>query len=197
MSVRWTVGLFVYLAPVVAPALTYAQTATGVVAAHGAVPPSVPSVKPHRKVRAKYDAVADSTRWSVVTHKGKYFLTWQRPRLTWSAAYTGHELDAQSPREVVLEFRTQEPQVALDSRLVITSGAGGRLEVGSSGAYSDPGVLTWSHFMRFGVPCAELARVLVEENVSVTVGGIREQLKPDHVRALRSLLDRVGAWPPR
>ncbi|HUQ15871.1 MAG TPA: hypothetical protein VM094_07430 [Gemmatimonadales bacterium] len=75
-------------------------------------------------MRAKYDAVADSTRWSVVTHKGKYFLTVQRPRLTWSAAYAGHELDAQSPREVVLEFRTQEPQAALDSRLAITSGGG-------------------------------------------------------------------------
>ncbi len=96
----------------------------------------------------------------------------------------------------MLEFRTQEPQAALDSRLVITSGEGERLEVGSSGAFSDPGVQTWSHFMRFAVPCAELARALVNEEVTVTVGGIRERLKPDHVRALRSLLDRVGAWPP-
>ena len=195
MSVRWTVGLLVCLAPSVAPASTYAQTATSVPAATGASAPPVPSAKPHRKVRSNYDAVADSTRWSVVTHKGKYFLTIQRPRLTWSAAYAGHELDAQSPREVVLEFRTQEPQAALDSRLAITSGGGEGLEVGSSGAYSDPGVLTWSHFMRFGVPCAELARVLVDEDVTVTVGGISERLKPDHVRALRSLLDRVGAWP--
>jgi len=197
MSVRWTVGLLVCLATNVAPAPTYAQAATSVAAAAGAVAPPVPSAKPHRKVRSNYDAVADSTRWSVVTHKGKYFLTIQRPRLTWSAAYAGHELDAQSPREVVLEFRTQEPQAALDSRLAITSGGGEGLEVGSSGAYSDPGVLTWSHFMRFGVPCAELARVLVDEDVTVTVGGIRERLKPDHVRALRSLLDRVGAWPPQ
>ena len=197
MSVRWTVGLLVCLAPSVVPASIYAQNATGVTAAAGATSPPVPSAKPHRKVRAEYDAVADSTRWSVVTHRGKYFLTIQRPRLTWSAAYAGHRLGAQSPRDVVLEFRTQEPQAALDSRLVITSGGEGRLEVGSSGAYSDPGVLTWSHFMRFVMPSAELARVLVNEDVTVTVGGISERLKPDHVQALRSLLSQVEAWPPR
>jgi len=48
------------------------------------------------------------------------------------------------------------------------------------------------------VPCAELARALVNEDVAVTVtvGGIRERLTPDHVRALRSLLEQVGSWPP-
>jgi hypothetical protein len=197
MSVRWTVGLFVCLGQSVAPTPTYAQIATSVAGETEAAVPPVTSAGPHRMVRAKYDAVTDSTRWSVVTHKGKYFLTIQRPRLTWSAAYGGHAREAQSSREVVLEFRTQEPQAALDSRLVITSRGGDRLELGSSGAYSDPGVLTWSHFMRFRVPCAELAPVLVDEDVTITVGGIRERLKPDHVRALRSLLDQVGAWPPR
>lgn len=195
MSVRWTVGLLVCLTAGVVFTPVYAQNATSAVAPFEVVSPRTPTVKPPKKVRATYDSAADSTHWSVVTHKGKYFLTWQRPRLTWSVVYAGRELGGQSPGEVVLEFRTQEPQVALDSRLVITSGTGQRIEVGSSGAYSDPGVLTWSHFMRFGVPCAELARVLVDEDVTVTVGGISEGLKPDHVRALRSLLDQVGAWP--
>lgn len=197
MSVRWTVCLLVTLAASVAPTTTYAQTATDTETLPGVVSPRAPTVKPHKKVRAKYDSATDSTRWSVVSHKGRYFLWWQRPRLTWSVAHAGRELGTQSPRDVVLEFRTQAPQVALDGRLLIASGGGERLEVGSSGAYSDPGVQTWSHFMRFGVPRAELAQVLVSEDVTVTVGGIRERLKPDHVRALRSLLDRVGAWPPR
>jgi hypothetical protein len=70
---------------------------------------------------------------------------------------------------VLLEFRTQEPQAALDSRLVITSADGERLEVGSSGAYSDPGVLTWSHCMRFRIPCSDLARVLASADVTITV----------------------------
>jgi hypothetical protein len=148
-------------------------------------------------VWAKYDGLTDSTRWSVVTHKGRYFLTIQRPRLTWSVAYAGRELGTQSPREVQLEFRTQEPQAALDSRLVISSAGGEPLEVGSSGAFSDPGVVTWSHFMRFGVPCAELVRLLAGEEVTIAVGGIRERLKPDQVLALRGLLQHTGAWPPR
>jgi hypothetical protein len=96
-----------------------------------------------------------------------------------------------------LEFRTQEPQAALDSRLVISSAGGEPLEVGSSGAFSDPGVVTWSHFMRFGVPGAELVRLLAGEEVTIAVGGIRERLKPDQVLALRGLLQHTGAWPPR
>jgi hypothetical protein len=196
MSLRWTVGLLVYLLPGVAPMPTYAQIPPSAAPAFGITSPSVTTTKTHKKVRAKYDSTADSTHWSVVTHKGKYFLTWQRPRLTWSVAHAGRELNGQSPREVLLEFRTQEPQAAMDSRLVITSGGGEQLEVGSLGARSDPGVVTWSHFMRFGIPCAELAGALASEDVTVSVGGIREHLKPDQVRALRSLLDRVGAWPP-
>lgn len=197
MSVRWTVGLFVCVAPSVAAMPVYAQDAAGAMAARDTAPPSIPRPEPHRNVRAKYDGPVDSTRWSVLTHKGKYFLWVQRPRLTWSVAHAGREPGGQPPQEVTLEFRTQQPQVALDSRLVIASGGGDRLEVASSGAYSDPGVVTWSHFMRFGVPGAELARVLAGEDVTVTVGGIHERLKPDHVEALRSLLEQIGTWPMR
>jgi hypothetical protein len=142
-----------------------------------------------------YDSTVDSTRWSLVTHKGRYLLTIQRPRLTWTGARQGREPGAPASA-VVLEFRTQAPQAALDSRLVISSPAGARLELGSSGSSSDPGVVTWSHFMRFQVPCDELARLLVSGEATIVVGGIRERLKADHVRALRYLLDRLGAWPP-
>jgi hypothetical protein len=130
-----------------------------------------------------------------VTHKGRYFLTVQRPRLTWTGARRGRE-PGEPATTILLEFRTQEPQAALDSRLLISSATGTQLEAGSSGSYSDPGVITWSHFMRFEVPCDELARVLVADEATLVVGGIRERLKPDHVRALRYLLDRLGAWPP-
>ena len=197
MHVRWTIGLLVCLTPGVAPGRIYAQAATGPLSLAGAASRPAPPPRPHRRLRAKYDPVGDSTRWSVVTHKGKYFLTIQRPRLSWSVAYAGRERGEQSPAEVVLEFRTQEPQVALDRRLRIASAAGDSLEVGSSGAFSDPGVLTWSHFMRFAVPCADLARLLESDGVALSVGGIRERLKPDHILALRSLLELAGAWHPR
>jgi hypothetical protein len=70
-----------------------------------------------------------------------------------------------------------------------------QLEVSSAGASSDPGVQTWSHFMRFRIPCAALAEVLTSEQVQLSIGGISEHFQPDHLEALRDLLSRVGAWP--
>jgi hypothetical protein len=196
MSVRWTVNLLVCAVPCVAGLPVAAQDATVTPVSAEVLAPPLPVATRHGKVRAVYDSTADSTRWTLVTHKGRYFLTIQRPRLTWTGARHGRE-PGEPAATVQLEFRTQEPQVALDSRLLIHSAAGAQVEVGSSGSYSDPGVVTWSHFMRFEVPCDELARVLVSDEATVVVGGIRERLKPDHVRALRYLLDRLGAWPPQ
>lgn len=79
---------------------------------------------------------------------------------------------------------------------MIESSTGLRIEVASTGAHSEPGVQTWSHFMRFPVPSGELAQVLAGDQVTVLVGGIRERLKPEHINAVRDLLNRVGAWPP-
>jgi hypothetical protein len=170
------------------------QTATRHLLTAIALPPAAGRFHHHKVLQAAYDSLADSTRLSVVTHKGKYFLTVQRPRLTWSVAYEGQAPTGRPP-EVQLEFRTQSPQVAADSRLRIEYGSAQRLEVVSRGAYSDPGMLTWSHFMHFPVPTAALARILESDSVLVTVGGIVERLKPEQREALRDLLARVGAWP--
>ena len=64
-----------------------------------------------------------------------------------------------------------------------------------AGAFSDPGIQTWSHYMSFPVPSAGLAAVLAGNEVTVTVGGITARFKRDQVEALRDLIDRVGAWP--
>ena len=93
-----------------------------------------------------------------------------------------------------MEFRTEAPQVAMNSQLTVSFAAGRRLEIPSAGAYSDPGV-TWSHFMRFPVPSLDLAEALRTDTVSVTVGCITERLKADQINTLRDLLARVGAWP--
>jgi hypothetical protein len=160
----------------------------------GAVPPAVAKFQHHKKLRAAYDSVADSTRLSVVTHKGQYFITVKRPRLTWSVVYAGQRPGAMIPSEVWLEFRTQAPQVALNSRLELLYGNGERLGVPSAGAYSDPGIQTWSHFMRFPIPIAAFAGVIRTQKVLVSVGGVSEYLQPDHLEALRDLLSRVGAY---
>jgi hypothetical protein len=195
MTVRWFARVPVYLAFCVAPGLLGAQTPAGPRLAKAAAPPAVQPFQHHKTLLAAYDSVADSTHLSVVTHKGKYFLTMQRPRLTWSVVYPGREPGATPPTQMELEFRTQEPQAAKDSRLVILYGSGQQLEVQSTGGYSDPGVQTWSYFMRFPVSCADLAEALGSDQVRVTVGGISERMKPDQAEALRDLLSRVGAWP--
>ncbi|MGH7527692.1 MAG: hypothetical protein ACREMX_13425 [Gemmatimonadales bacterium] len=193
MSVRWTVSLPVCLAAFVATAPLLAQSATGERLVRGTVPPSTQHFQHGKKLRATYDSVTDSTHLAVVTHRGKYFLTVQRPRLTWIVTYAGRT-PGTPPVELLLEFRTQTPQVAFDSRLLIQYGAGKELEVASAGAYSDPGVQTWSHFMRFRVPCASMVEALAGDEMTVSVGGVRERFKPDHLNALRDLLSRVGAW---
>jgi hypothetical protein len=121
MSLRWSVGVLVCLANPVAPAALPAQIATPAVLTKGSVPPVKHPFAHHKQLHALYDGTSDSTHLSVVTHKGKYFLTIQRPRLTWTVAYVGQVPGPDVPGTVELEFRTQEPQVARDSRLVIVA----------------------------------------------------------------------------
>jgi hypothetical protein len=196
MSVRRSVALVLCLAPSVVSSRLSAQSATASPLITVPVPGSSQRFTHRKKLLASYDSVADSTHLAVVTHKGTYFLTRQRPRLTWSVDYPGQVPGAEPPPAVTLEFRTQAPQVALNSRLTIAAAAGQRLEVPSAGAFSDPGVQTWSHFMRFVLPSAALAAALSTDSVTISVGGITERLKPDQLNALRDLLARVGAWPP-
>jgi hypothetical protein len=194
MPLRWAVIVCCCLASAAAPRGAPAQSPTTLHLVRGVVPAPVAKFRHNKKLLAVYDSVADSTQLSVRTHKGKYFLTIQRPRLTWSVAYPGRQPDGTAPEEVSLEFRTQSPQVALDSRLQVLYGTGEHFDVPSAGAHSDPGVVTWSHFMRFPVPAAALAEALRSQKVLVTVGGVSEYLQPDHLEALRDLLSRVGAY---
>ncbi|HUR93887.1 MAG TPA: hypothetical protein VMY76_04860 [Gemmatimonadales bacterium] len=191
-----TVTLGVCLLLPVASARLAAQAPTSARLTKGSIPPSHAKFRHHKKLQAAYDSVADSTHLSVRTHKGQYFLNVQRPRLTWMVVYAGRQPSGAGPAEVWLEFRTQNPQIALDSRVDFLYGTGQRFEVPSAGAYSDPGVLTWSHFMRFPIPTASLAEALQSQKVLVSVGRIAEYLEPEQLEALRDLLSRVGAYPP-
>ena len=195
MSVRWCVAVGLGLVSSVAPASVCAQGATSDPIHSSRLPAPTARFAHNKKLTATYDSVADSTHLAVTTHKGKYFLTIQRPRLTWSVAYRGRAASEAPPAVVTLEFRTQAPQVAMNSQLTVSFAAGRRLEIPSAGAYSDPGVQTWSHFMWFLVPSLDLAEALRTDTVNITVGGITERLKADQINALRDLLARVGAWP--
>ncbi|HEX2251462.1 MAG TPA: hypothetical protein VHH32_14035 [Gemmatimonadales bacterium] len=196
MSMRWPLSLLACLALAVAPAALSAQTAPGVVGVSNSDLETRPRFRHNQKLIAAYDSVADSTHLAVVTHKGEYFLWRQRPRLTWTISYVGQTPASQPPGEILLIFRTQNPQVPLDSRLVLEFAVGERLEVTSVSAYSDPGPMTSSLFMRFPLPTCELAEALASEEMRLWVGGIRVDFKPDQMEALRDLLSRLGAWPP-
>jgi hypothetical protein len=192
MPLHRTLTLLVCTALIVAAAPLVGQTATGDA---GALPQLGP-FQHHQQLVATYDSVADSTQLAVVTHKGKYFLWIQHPRLTWTVSYAGRQPGIDPPGEIILLFRTQNPQAARDNRLVLEIAPGERIEVASVSAYSDPGPMISSHFMRFPIPTSELARALVNQTMTLSVGGIRVQFKPDQMEAVRDLLSRVGAWPP-
>ena len=196
MAVRLAMVVIPCLALTLVVASASAQAPAPVHHVKGVVPPAVSKFKHHKKLRAVYDSLADSTRLSVMTHRGQYFLTVKRPRLTWSVVYGGQKPGAEPPAEIWLEFRTQSPQVALDSRLDVLYGSGQRLEVPSAGAHSDPGILTWNYFMRFAIPMGSFAEVLRTQKVLITVGGVSEYLEPEQLEALRDLVSRVGEGAP-
>jgi hypothetical protein len=75
MSVRWAIGLAMWSALSVAPEPLLAQFATAAPTVWGDVPPALPHYAHRKKLVAAYDSVGDSTQVSVVTHKGKYFLS--------------------------------------------------------------------------------------------------------------------------
>ena len=193
MPVRRSVGLTLAFLSMILFAPLHAQKPDE----HHLVPVSLtpwPGRFHHQKqLQAAYDSVADSTRLSLVTHKGMYFALVQRPKLTWSVAYQGRS-PAAPPAEVALEFKTQEPQSPSSNRLLIESGAGSRIEVRSAGANTAPGTNTSTLFCRFSIPTTDMARALASDTVVVSVGGVVQRMKRDQLEALRELLARVGAW---
>jgi hypothetical protein len=149
-----------------------------------------------KQIRIVYDRATDSTRLSVVTHPGLYFVTWQRPRLTWSVSHAGQTAGASSgTQSVELEFRTQTPQVPTDNRLVVTYGGVGLVEATSLWANTVPGMITNSTFMHFRIPLDQLAAAVADGRVELSVGGVRAKFDPDQLEALRDLLSRVSAPP--
>jgi hypothetical protein len=104
MPARWARGSAMMMTLGVVPVALHSQTATRPLAFHTRVLPANPGFRHHKKLRALYDSLGDSTQLSRVTHKGRYFLTIQRPRLTWSVVYAGRTPES-PPREIVLEFR--------------------------------------------------------------------------------------------
>jgi hypothetical protein len=195
VPIHWAFKVLVYLGLAVASAPISAQTTSQVSELPVSRGDQAHWFLHDKQLLASYDSVADSTHLALVTHKGKYFLWNQRPRLTWTVTYVGRTPPLEPPQTVELVFRTQNPQVPTNKELVIEFAPTERVEVTSVGAHSDPGPMVWSHFMRFPIPTADLVKGLAGERMQLRVGGIRVDFKPDHMEAMRHLLRRVGAWP--
>ena len=186
-----TMRVVACLALSVAPALLSAQTAAGTLGLSSASHPPRSDIQHDKRLVATYDSLTDSTHLAVVTHKGKYFLWVQHPRLTWTVAYAGRT-PAEPTREIRLDFRTQDPQSPGDNHLLIESPSGERVELNSVSADSRAGPMVGNLFMDFLIPTAELARVLGGTSMRLTVGGIEVKFNADQVEALRDLLSRAS-----
>ena len=150
------------------------------------------------EVRTSYDRDADSTLLSVVTHTGWLGLASTSPRVVWSVAYSGHEPAPEGVETVVLEMRTQDPQVATSSLLLMEYGAGRRFESRSVGIRSEPTMVTTGTWMRFVLSASALSEVFEAPPVKLTLGGIPLKLTNNRLQALRQMLAMAGgpSLPP-
>lgn len=87
----------------------------------------------------------------------------------------------------------KEIRAVRDARLVLLFGESGRAEAMSRRGWSDPGVQTNSHFLRFALPRAVLAQALQHDRVRLVVGGVKVGFQRDQLEALRDLLDRTAS----
>jgi hypothetical protein len=197
MSWNRTMGAVVCLALCVVPTLLRAQTATGELGLSTDPANARPTSHSTKELVATYDSLTDSTHLAVVTHKGTYFLWLQHPRLTWTVTYPGRKPSQPPSGEILLTFQTQAPQSPRDNQLVIESTSGERLTLNSISAHSRPGPMTTTMLMDFLIPIDQLARTLAGDSVQLSVGGIEVKFKPDQLDALRELLRRASAEPPR
>jgi len=190
----WTMRVAAGLALSIAPALLSAQTVTGALGLSSTSHSGRPDFQHDKVLVATYDSLTDSTHLALVTHKGKYFLWIQHPRLTWTVAHAGRT-PVEPPPEILLDFRTQDPQSPRDNHLLIESPSGERLELNSVSADTRAGPMVGNLFMNFLIPTPELARVLGGTSIRLSVGGIEVKFKADQVAALRELLSRAGGEP--
>ncbi|MFI5210017.1 MAG: hypothetical protein ACHQ2E_06195 [Gemmatimonadales bacterium] len=144
------------------------------------------------EIRTSYDRRTDSTRVAVVTHSGWLGFGGTSPEVVWSVAYVGHEPVPEGVATVVLEMRTQDPQVATSSLLLMEYGAGRRFESRSVGIRSEPAMVTTGTWMRFILSASALSEVLEAPPVKLTIGGIPLLLTDNRLQALREMLARAG-----
>ena len=135
-------------------------------------------------VPPEVDSTISVSRFSVVTHPGRYFLWIQQPRITFYVEGAGQPLTP--PETVFLEFRTQTPQEVASSALSITCD-GVQTEAGlTPTAEVTQGMLTTSVFQTFALPVDVVRHLASCTAASLTVGGITATFPPANMARLRA-----------
>lgn len=134
-----------------------------------------------------YDSTSDSTTRSVQVQRGRYFLHFHKPRVTFATSHPGRE--AAFPADsVLIEFRTQSPQYTATNVLSLT--ASGDLQVLAVATRSrvHTHIQTTDHTLTFVLPAAALRPMLAAAKVRLEVGGVKTDLKREQLEALAPLL---------
>lgn len=145
-----------------------------------------------RSIDREYDDSLDLSRYSVTTHKGKYFLWMQDPRLTFFVVLPGKMLDS-LPAVVYLVFRTQSPQEVSDSKLHLSCGTETIVNDVVPRAQVVPGMLTSSLYQTFELPLDAFRQFSACQSGSVVVGGVEAAFGEKQFEQLREL---VAVLPP-
>ena len=139
-----------------------------------------------KRILREHDTATDQTRVSVTTHRGAYFLWFQRPRLTFFYVYPG-STPSQTPSTVFLVFRTLYPQQPASNHLVLTCD-GARRDLGITPTFwFEPGAFVTSQHYMYKVPLTTLAELMTCSSTSLAVGDVTARFAPDQIEALRDL----------
>jgi hypothetical protein len=134
-----------------------------------------------------YDSTSDSTTRSVEVQRGRYFLHFHKPRITFATAHPGREAAFEAD-SVLIEFRTQSPQYTATNVLSLTAGGDLRLLAVATRSRVHTHIQTTDHTLTFVLPAEQLRPMLTAAKVRLEVGGVKTDLKREQLEALAPLL---------
>jgi hypothetical protein len=141
-----------------------------------------------------YDSTSDSTTRSVQVQRGRYFLHFHKPRITFATAHPGRDA-AFPPDSVLIEFRTQSPQYTATNVLSLTAAGGLQVLATATRSQVHTHIQTTDHTLTFVLPAAELRTMLTAAKVRLEVGGVKADLKREQLEALAPLLATLSSEP--
>jgi hypothetical protein len=141
-------------------------------------------------IRSAYDSITNQSRVSLTTHKGKYFLWIQRPRVTFFYDFAG-TIPSGVPANISLVFRTTNPQVPATNRLTTVCDNTRSPQPIVPTFWPQSGPMVSSSNYTYEIPLQTFADLLRCDALTLEVGGIRADLKPEQMSALRDFASQM------